>query len=285
MRLRAIGILSLAGLLGCSTPSAAITIVGNFLPYESGPDSDPTKGGGNINAAFDAAAQAWESAILDTAVVTIDYYWEPIPNALAYAYGNTVTGTIAVTTMADWFLDATPELGEEYSASRESLATLNGMTLLYGTGLSGGTGAADGTDLVTVLLHEIGHVLAGGPNVLAECSDGDVDVTAPRPFAGVAIPTSNCFHVGVPDGYLGMGPALSPFLSSGERRFISDADLLYVAQNGGWQHIDIADAVPIPEPATLILVSLGLGAAQRRRNSRLRSATRTPTDASRDRRL
>jgi hypothetical protein len=257
MRWKVAGIVALAGLLTSSTPASAITIVGNFLNLNSGPDDDAAVGGGNIQSIFDAAADQWESAILDDATVSIDYYWEPIPSALAFALGDTLTGTIAVTTMAPWFLDLTPGDDLEYSTPELTQATLNGMTLRYGIGWSGGVGVADAFDLLTVLVHEIGHVLSAGPNIGTECSDGDVDITAPLPFAGVAIPTSNCFHVGLPPGYSGFTPALFPFMEEGERRFISDADLLYVAQNGGWQDVALSGVTAVPEPATLVLVGFG----------------------------
>ena len=282
MRWRVAGIVALAGLLTSSTPASAITIVGNFVNRYSGPDNDPTRGGGNIDAIFDAAADQWELAILDDAAVTIDYFWEPIPSALAFAFGDKLTGTIAVTTMAPWFLDITPEDDLEYSAPQLSRATLDGMTLRYGIGWSGGVGVGDAFDLLTVLVHEIGHVLSAGPDIGTECSDGDVDITPPLPFAGVAIPTSNCFHVGVPAGYSGFQPALFPSIAESERRFISDADLLYVAQNGGWHNVALTGVTAVPEPATLVLVGFGgVGWALRRLRSTSVSARSAPASRAR----
>ena len=257
MRWRVVAITSLVGFLSLSTPAAAITIVGNYVPFATGPDNDPASGGGNIEAVFEAAAHQWELAILDNATVSIDFFWEPIPDALAFSFGDTLTGSIAVTTMADWFVDATPETSEEYLTEELSYATLGGTTLTYGLGFSGGFDPADGHDLFTVLLHEIGHVLSAGPNIGTECSDGDVDVTSPLPFAGVAIPTFNCFHVGLPAGYTGFNPLMFPFVSTGERSFISDADLLYVAQNGGWTNVVTSNVTAVPEPASLMLVGVG----------------------------
>jgi hypothetical protein len=257
MRWQIAAVTALFGFLSLSAPAAAITITGTYLPLSSGPDNVPANGGGNIGAVFEAAAHQWELAILDDVAVTIDFFWEPIPDALAFSFGDTVSGSIAVTTLADWFVDATPETSEEYLTQAISHASLGGTTLTYGLGFSGGLDAANGHDLFTVLLHEIGHILSAGPNIGNECSDGDVDVAAPLPFAGVAIPTFNCFHVGLPSGYTGFNPLMFPFVSTGERSFISDADLLYVAQNGGWTNVDTSDATAIPEPASVMLVGFG----------------------------
>ena len=143
------------------------------------------------------------------------------------------------------------------------------MTVNYGVGVTGGTGAADGTDLLSVLIHEIGHVLRGGsPDALADAADGDVDVTAPRPLAGLEIPvTPGDFHLARPAGYAGLDPIMFPFIDVAERRLISDADLLYVAQGGNWQEVDPARFAAVPEPATLLLLGSGLAAVSVRRRA------------------
>ena len=99
--------------------------------------------------------------------------------ALAFGAGDTVSGFIAVSNTANWFMDPTPGTSELYTTPELSYATLDGITLRYGMGWSGGVGPAQGFDLFSVLVHGIGHVLSGGPNIALECSDGDVDYSAP----------------------------------------------------------------------------------------------------------
>ena len=63
---------------------------------------------------------------------------------------------------------------------------MDGTTLNYSVGLSGGTGAAEGFDLLTVLIHEIGHALSFvNPNVVLDYADGDVPEPASRSLLGV----------------------------------------------------------------------------------------------------
>jgi hypothetical protein len=55
------------------------------------------------------------------------------------------------------------------------------------------------------------------PNVFVDYADGDVDVTAPRPLAGLELPVIGV-HLGTPTGYLGMNPVMFPTIGPGERR-------------------------------------------------------------------
>jgi hypothetical protein len=263
------GTVALAVFLTLAAPAAAASIHGNLLSFVAGPDNSPANGGGTLEEVFGAAARYWELALLDDVDVVIDYFWDFNGGPLAFAGGDRDGGFIAINTSGiDWFVDATPETHEEFTGPLvRDYATLGGVTVNYGVGVTGGTGAADGTDLLTVLIHEIGHVLRGGsPDAIADAADGDVDITAPRPSAGLEIPIiPGGFHLARPAGYAGLDPVMFPFVDVGQRRFISDADLLYVAQGGNWLEVDPARFAAVPEPATLLLLGPGLAAVAVRR--------------------
>lgn len=269
MRLIPVAILALCFSLGTATSASALSIVGQFNSSVLGPDSDPLRGGGNLVSIFEAAAGFWETAILDDAVVTISFGWYPLPGPLGFAFGADRAGSVFFPLNNPWFVDSTPTLNEEFTSTQHVSATLNGRTINYANGLTGGMGAAGGYDLFSVMLHEIGHVLSFGPNFLADQSDGFVNVTAPRPMAGIALPVAGtCCHLDTPPGYTGFTPLMYPFMGPGERRLISGADLLFVAEGGGWQNVDPTRLAPVPEPGTLTLVALGAVALRLRKRQR-----------------
>jgi hypothetical protein len=272
MRLQLCGFVALVCLVGVPAPARALAIIGNFQSFAVGPDDDPAQGGGNIVDIFAAAARTWEAAILDDLTVQIQFGW--VPGApvigdgpLAFSLGNHRDGEIFVSVSHDWFLDATPATAEEYATAERRLVSFGDAAYTYGLGFSGGIGAADGTDLYTVLLHEIGHVLSFGPSAFADYADGDVDVTAPRPRAGLELPVAdNCCHLQDPSGFAEFNPLMFKFIGSGERRLISDADLLFVAETGDWTQLD-SRRFAVPEPAATGLILLALGTWLRRRST------------------
>lgn len=256
----------IVGLVTSAAPARALAILPHFNSTTSGPDNDPAAGGGNIQAVFAAAASFWERVLLDDRTVTIPFRWVEGSSGLGFSDGTSVF----ISRDLDWFVDSTPLLGEEYLSTTSGTAVIDGVTLNYHRGLAGGTGAATGYDLFTVMLHEIGHVLSFGPDASAEWADGDVDITAPLPLAGISIPMHpRCCHVDLASGYTGPFPLLFPFIDVEERRFISDADLLFVAESGGWTRVDESLFRTVPEPALLGLLVVGtLGLARRRRTRR-----------------
>ncbi len=260
MRSGPVAIILFVALLCPGAPAAALAIHGQYLDLYAGPDNSPDHGGGTIQTVFDAAAGLWELAILDEATVTIDYFWDPGSDPLGYTDGV----SIGIPRGNPWFVDSTPETSEEYSVAEQASATIGGTTLNYGVGFTGGTGAAAGFDLLSVLVHEIGHILSFGPDAFSDWSDGDADITSPRPLAGLSLPVAGgCCHLETPAGYSGLRPSLFPFLGSGERRVISDADVLFVAQGGGWEQLDQSRFAPVPEPGTLTLLLMGAPALAR----------------------
>ena len=260
MRWSATAVLSLAIVFGAAGPASATSILGNFVVVGSGHDLDPAFGGGTIQDVFEAAASYWEQFLVSDRTITIDYYWDDINTGVLAFGGLDVIGIIQDN---PWFVDPTPLDSSEYSSFTATPFTLGGVDLTYSLRYSGGLDPANGFDLLTVMLHEIGHVLAGA-NVSPDCQDGDIDVTAPSPFPGLEIPTEGCFHLARPTGYVGPNPLMFPFLNGGERSLIADPDLLFVAQAGEFQ-IDPSRFAAVPEPATVSLLGIGLAAGAARR--------------------
>jgi hypothetical protein len=243
-----------------SADARALTIVGVNLGFGVPPEA--SAGGGSLDAVFASAAGLWERAIHDEHTVTIQYSWGRLADFLGYAIpfeedGRAVGGTLFLTNAPDvtWFLDATPDGDEEFGPRADTSADYGGGGAMN-VGRVHEAVAADavaGYDLFSVLLHEIGHTLGvvdGFTGFLDETADGDVDVAAPLPFAGASIPLSDPDHLESPASMYG-------FFGRGERRLLSAADVLAMAQVNGFAAVDL-DPARVPEPATLALVALGL---------------------------
>jgi hypothetical protein len=269
MRVRVLSTLVVAGLLAASVPAHALSILGIYSDTFAGPDNSTVNGGGNIENIFAAAADYWEQVILDDVTVTIPFGWVPGSSGLGAFNGI----DISFPSEQPWFLDPTPFVHEEYTSATSVTASLDGTPINYGVGFTGGFGTAQGYDLLTVMLHEIGHALtfsSGTAGPFLDYQDGFVDVTSPRPLAGLRIPVpTGCCHVGTPASYTGLQPLLFPTLGQGERRLIADVDLLFVAEGGQFEQLD-PSRFQAPEPGTLALFAIAAVGLARRRGRRQR---------------
>ncbi len=269
--------------------SAGLLILGTFI---GGEQKGPSFGGGNIVNIFDAAASEWESVIRDDFVLHIDYGWGPDPGGYHYLQEQSgdsnreSQGMILVNpqifndgSFAPLYMDPVPSDNTELTSYRETAEDFGGGLLNTGRMYQQNVeGIPFYLDLYTIISHEIGHALGlslANVNFFMEAADGFINVAAPQPFAGSALPVAtNNFGV---TSHLDINGAVMTGLFANGRQLLSDADILANAQLSGW-HTTLSPEPtlePTPEPATLWLVGSGLAAlaVKERRRRRQRAKT------------
>ncbi len=258
---------ALAALLMAAGPANALRIITNYAaPGQSipsvgeatGPPSSAV-GDGELASIVRAAADTWESVIDDSHTLTLTFGWFPttgVSNSAYHVAGaaigtplREITGSLAFNSddsLFPMYLDPTPTLSEEFSLEAQDFTDLGAGPIETARHFRATTSLASRkNDVYTAALHEIGHAL--GLTQLAsfdaETRDGDIDITIPG-FQGTAIPVRGT-HLELD------GPLLSNRARDvGQRRGISQADLLAVCQISGFGSCNTAPA-PIPQPGDL----------------------------------
>lgn len=252
-------LLAMAILLVGAAPTAALTInrqfvaSGDMFPLTSimaGDAPANTAGGGTIQDIFDTAADWWEQEILDPHVTTIRFGWASLDTTaqaqmeapLPFTQGDILFDNDGST---KWFMDQTPHINEEYNTFGEYEGYLGGdMLINLGRVYFNAMGdAVDRHDLLTVAKHQLGHALGvahGFPPDLMPVPT--LTITAPRPHAGISVPTLLSGHIDIPPGLM------FPIIDLGERKMPSDVDILVAAERSGFSNLNSAPVVAAPSP-------------------------------------
>ena len=270
-----------------ANPAQALTIRRNFVGGNPAPRA---VGGGNIVDVFNAAADYWEAAIHDDYTLTLNYAWEALSDQSLATYSSqssngsapfrNTEGFIRFDNDAsyDWFVDPTPRDASEYLDFSTATRDLgNGDMNVERRWLSPSGDAVGRFDLFNIALHEIGHglnLLSSNRNFGRETAfDNDIDLTGSLPFAGSQIPTTprGGGHIDLPE------TSLSPFISRGQRKMLTEADILATAQVSGFTQVNLnpklMDSPPnqaVPEGNFGLALLLGAGALGASRKQRQR---------------
>lgn len=251
----ALVVLATAGAAQALTIDTRFVSPGGLIPSVGIATGAPSTavGGGNLLSLVRAAADAWESLIPDNHHFTLTFGWFDTSlksNAAYHVPGGSggwpsrpISGSIAFnsseTNSLGMFLDPTPSLNEEFRFDQRTFANLGAGPIETSLQFVGVTAESSRTiDLYTTAMHEIGHALGltSWESYLLETLDGDIDVTL-APFAGSSIPVAGS-HLGLPQSLL------SDRRMWGQRRAITQADLLAVCQTSGFSQcvLDLAPA-------------------------------------------
>jgi hypothetical protein len=226
--------------------ASAMTIMTRFV---GGTPPANTTGYGNLNDIVTAAARIWESAYADPIVVTLYYGWAPVGDAgnhTAIEMDSQGKREISGMLMFDnsgatpFYLDPTPYANEEYRQQSNAYENLGGGLINSARILRNPSGQALGhVDLLSVVLHEIGHAMgisASNLSFVSQSKMGIIQISENLPYAGTIVPIAYnnsgiVAHFDVTELAYG---CLMGGINSDERRLPSELDILTNAQISGY---------------------------------------------------
>ena len=232
----------LAVLFLCAPAASALTIETHFI---GGDAPDNLAGRGNLHDIVAAAARIWESVYADEVTLTLYYGWADTGNAGTHSLltqggipNRELSGTILFddSGAASFYMDPTPYLNEEYSKLTEISQDLGSGHVNAARVFSNPGGEAAGhLDLLSVILHEIGHALgmsAANHSFMELAATGLLSISNDMPFKGTIIPLAYnnagvVAHFDVDEIAYG---SLMAGINADERRIPSELDIIANAQ-------------------------------------------------------
>ena len=226
--------------------ASAMTIMTRFV---GGVPPANATGDGTLNNIVTTAARIWESAYADPIVVTLYYGWSPMEDAAIHtAIEMNSQGSQEVSGMlmfdnsgaTPFYLDATPYVNEEYEQQFSEHEDLGGGWMNTARIFRNPTGAAAGkVDLLSVVLHEIGHAMGlslSNSSFLAQSRMGILRFSQNLPYAGSMVPIAfnNAGIVAHLDANELKYGCLMCGINADERRLPSELDILINAQISGY---------------------------------------------------
>ncbi|MEZ6189809.1 MAG: hypothetical protein R3C45_00785 [Phycisphaerales bacterium] len=252
---------------GFTAPCGALNIVLNYDNGQSSePGTDPT--GAGLISLFQYAETYYQDIFDDSHTLTINFWYTNLSGNLLGQHtlegfdGTRETeGNIRIDNGTAWFIDPTPSTNVEFNMQQTLWRDINstqrsdwyngavGIAQTFEVGF-GGTATAGGganglTDMLTVILHEVGHALgmaSDNDTTDAETGDGDYDFnTAYVNGVTLAVETANnSGDDGLNIAHLESNFALmNPSIPNSTRILPSHTDLFAMAAGNAFNALDV----------------------------------------------
>lgn len=255
--------------LGSATgPAAAIDII---LDFNKDASEQYFDNGQNltdqIHPIFQAAEARWEAIIEDVHTVKIHYWWADVPSSLMQpldydGFGRIIEANVKISTQFSYFLDPSPLADTEFTMrpylfrdtppaeQDEAFRNPNTVPDVFEVSYVGEEVNNLAPDLLTVVMHEVGHTL-GVFTVTAspECDDNYFDI--PPGFVNGAqvglkvyeLPNGDlsCGHLalGGTEECLNCQSLFWPGFNTDARTLPGAADILASAAASGWTDVNL----------------------------------------------